>query len=263
MGGIPVFKGSGNEFGYRVLRVPNFEALERLSPAETSRLSACIIEPLIQGSAGMRLWPPGMLKGLSDWCGQHQVLLILDEVMTGFGRTGRMFACQHEDVVPDFLCLAKGLTGGYLPLAATMTTERIFEGFLGPGQAFYYGHSYTANQLGCAAALGSLQVFREERTLEALSAKIETFRTLLNPLREMPAVTEIRQCGLIAGIEIGPFPPDQLMGAKVCLAARKHGLLTRPIMNTIVLMPPLSVSAEEMHQMVAAVRLAIAEICGE
>ncbi|HYF37607.1 MAG TPA: adenosylmethionine--8-amino-7-oxononanoate transaminase [Prosthecobacter sp.] len=261
VGGIPLFKGSGNEFGYRVLRVPNLEAVDLLSDHGRSRLAACIIEPLIQGSAGMRLWPAGMLKALNAWCRHNDVLLILDEVMTGFGRTGRMFACQHEDVIPDFLCLAKGITGGYLPLAATLTTERVFEGFLGTGRAFYYGHSYTANPLGCAAALGSLQVFREERVLESLPAKVERFRELLEPLRDLRAVTDIRQCGLIAGIEIGPYVPEDLMGAKVCLAARRLGLLTRPVLDTIVLMPPLSVTPEELSRMVAAVRLAIGETC--
>lgn len=260
VGGIPVFKGSGNDFGYRVQRVPTLDALSRLTRDEISRLSAVIIEPLIQGSAGMRLWPQGMLKALRDWCSQHDIFLILDEVMTGFGRTGKMFACQHEDVVPDFLCLAKGITGGYLPLAATMTTERVFEGFLGAGRAFYYGHSYTANQLGCAAALGSLQVFREENVLERLPAKVALFTNLLDSLRDLPSVMDIRQCGMIAGIEIGPYASEQLMGVKTCLVARHHGLLTRPILDTLVLMPPLAVTDEELATMVQALRLAIQEV---
>ena len=260
VGGIPIFKGSGNDFGYRVLRIADLAALQALTEEEISRLAGAIIEPLIQGSAGMRLWPKGMLRSLSDWCKARDVLLILDEVMTGFGRTGKMFACQNEEVVPDFLCLAKGITGGYLPLAATMTTERIFEGFLGPGRAFYYGHSYTANQLGCAAALGSLQVFREERVMEALPAKISHFTALLDSLRDLPAVLDIRQCGMVAGLEIGPFAPEELMGVKTCLAARKHGLLTRPVVDTIVLMPPLAVTEAELTQMVEALRQAILEI---
>lgn len=260
VGGIPIFKGSGNDFGYRVLRIADFTALQALTEEEISRLAGAIIEPLIQGSAGMRLWPKGMLRSLSDWCKARDVLLILDEVMTGFGRTGKMFACQNEEVVPDFLCLAKGITGGYLPLAATMTTERIFEGFLGPGRAFYYGHSYTANQLGCAAALGSLQVFREQRVMEALPAKIRHFTALLDSLRDLPAVMEIRQCGMVAGVEIGPYAPEELMGVKTCLAARKHGLLTRPVVDTIVLMPPLAVTEAELTQMVEALRQAILEI---
>jgi adenosylmethionine-8-amino-7-oxononanoate aminotransferase len=261
VGGIPIFKGSGNDFGYRVQRVPNMSELEALPVSEISRLAAVIIEPLIQGSAGMRLWPKGMLKALSEWCQKHDIFLILDEVMTGFGRTGKMFACEHEGVTPDFLCLAKGITGGYLPLAATLTTERVFEGFLGTGRAFYYGHSYTANQLGCAAALGSLQVFREERVLENLPVKVQLFTELLATFKELPCVMEIRQCGMIVGIEVGPYPPEELRGVKVCMAARKHGLLTRPVADTLVLMPPLSVTEEELIKMTDALRLGVLEIC--
>jgi adenosylmethionine-8-amino-7-oxononanoate aminotransferase len=261
VGGIPIFKGSGNDFGYRVQRVPTLDALDLLTDDQVSHLSAVIIEPLIQGSAGMRLWHKGMLAQLSAWCRERDIFLILDEVMTGFGRTGSMFACQQEGVVPDFLCLAKGITGGYLPLAATMTTERVFDGFIGPGRAFYYGHSYTANQLGCAAALGSVQVFREERVMDHLHVKIAHFTELLQSLRDLPAVIDIRQCGLIAGIEIGPSPPEELRGVKACLAARKHGLLTRPIADTLVLMPPLSVTDDEMTRMVQALRFGIEEAC--
>jgi adenosylmethionine-8-amino-7-oxononanoate aminotransferase len=261
VGGIPIFKGSGNDFGYRVQRVPNLDTLDLLTVDQTTRLAAVIIEPLIQGSAGMRLWPKGMLAQLSQWCRERDIFLILDEVMTGFGRTGSMFACQQEGVVPDFLCLAKGITGGYLPLAATMTTERVFEGFIGEGRAFYYGHSYTANQLGCAAALGSLQVFREEQVMEHLPAKIARLTELLQSLRDLPSVIDIRQCGLIAGIEIGPYPLEELRGVKACLAARNHDLLTRPIADTLVLMPPLSVTDDEMTRMVQALRLGIEEAC--
>jgi adenosylmethionine-8-amino-7-oxononanoate aminotransferase len=201
-----------------------------------------------------------MLKELAAWCRERDIFLILDEVMTGFGRTGTMFACQQEQVVPDFLCLAKGLTGGCLPMAATLTTERVFEGFLGPGHTFYYGHSYTASQLGCAAALASLEVFREEQVLEKLPAKIARLAELLEGLRQLPQVMDIRQCGLVAGIEIGPWPAEQMRGAKACLAARKHGLLTRPVLDTLVLMPPLSVSPEELARMVAALRHGIEDV---
>lgn len=261
VGGIPLFKGSGNEFGYRVQRVSSLEALLALPAAEIKRLAAVIIEPLIQGSAGMRIWPQGMLSGLSHWCTELDVFLILDEVMTGFGRTGTMFACQQEEVVPDFLCLAKGLTGGYLPMAVTMTSERVFEGFLGQGRAFYYGHSYTANQLGCAAALGSLKVFREESVMQRLPEKIAFLTTQLQILKALPHVLEVRQCGFIAGIEIGPYPQENLTGVKVCLAARKHGLLTRPVLDTLVLMPPLSATLTEIEMMVEALRLSIHEVC--
>lgn len=250
LGGISMFKGSANHFGYRVVRV---QSLDELRQQEPEQLAAVIIEPLIQGVANMRLWPKGMLRDLNAWCGQNDVFLILDEVMTGFGRTGKMFACLHEDVVPDFLCLAKGLTGGYLPLAATLTTKRVFEGFHGPENTFFYGHSYTANPLGCAAALASLRVFRDEAVLEHLEPKIALLAELLAELQNVPGVLSTRQLGLIAGIDV------DANGAEVCLAARKHGLLTRPIQNTLVLMPPLCVSEVELRQMVKAIQLALAE----
>lgn len=250
LGGIPTFKGSANQFGYRVVRIQSLDELREQSP---ERLAAVIIEPLIQGVANMRLWPKGMLRELNAWCGREDVFLILDEVMTGFGRTGKMFACQHEDVVPDFLCLAKGLTGGYLPMAATLTTKRVFEGFHGPENTFFYGHSYTANQLGCAAGLASLRIFRDEAVLEHLEPKIALLAELLAELQNTPGVLATRQIGLIAGIDV------ESSGAEVCLAARKHGLLTRPIQNTLVLMPPLCVTAEELRQMAEAIRFAVNE----
>jgi adenosylmethionine-8-amino-7-oxononanoate aminotransferase len=253
LGGIPTFKGSANQFGYRVLRVASLDALDLLTADDQNRLAAVIIEPLIQGVANMRLWPKGMLSELNAWCGQKDVFLILDEVMTGFGRTGKMFACQHEDVVPDFLCLAKGLTGGYLPMAATLTTKRVFEGFHGPENTFFYGHSYTANQLGCAAALASLGVFRDEAVLEQLPPKIALLAELLAELQNTPGVLATRQLGLIAGIDV------EASGAAVCLAARKYGLLTRPIQNTLALMPPLCATEEELRRMAKAIRLALIE----
>ncbi|WP_395715629.1 adenosylmethionine--8-amino-7-oxononanoate transaminase [Prosthecobacter sp.] len=252
LGGIPLFKGSGNDFGYHVVTV---SCVEELASLDANRIAAVIIEPLIQGAAGMRLWPQGMLKALDRWCVAQDVFLILDEVMTGFGRTGKMFACEHEEVVPDFLCLAKGITGGYLPFAATLTTERVFEGFLGDpseGRTFFYGHSYAGSQLGCAAALASLRVFRDERVLEQLPAKIARLGELM---RDLPA---FRQCGMIAAMTVDG--PDLSLGAKICLAARKHGLLTRPIGNTLVLMPPLCVTLEEIERMVGALKAALAEV---
>ena len=252
LGGIPLFKGSGNDFGYRVVTV---SSVAELAALDANHIAAVIIEPLIQGAAGMRLWPKGMLKALDAWRQAHDVFLILDEVMTGFGRTGKMFACEHEDVVPDFLCLAKGLTGGYLPLAVTLTSERVFEGFLGEpheGRTFFYGHSYAGSQLGCAAALASLRVFREDRVLEQLPAKIALLGELMGDL------SAFRQCGMIAAMTVDS--PDLTLGAKICLAARKHGLLTRPIGNTLVLMPPLCVTLDEIERMVAALRAALAEV---
>ena len=202
----------------------------------------------------MRLWPRGMLAGVREWCDQNDVLLIADEVMTGFGRTGTMFACQQEEVVPDLVALAKGLTGGYLPLAATLATSRIFNAFLGaPERTFYYGHSYTASQLGCAAALANLAIFREENVLDALRPKIAQLTELLDPLRALASVVDVRQCGFIAGIEV------RQSAATICLRARAHGVLTRPIRNVIVLMPPYCITEPQLSRLVTAIRSAIME----
>lgn len=269
LGGIATFRGVSERVGYPVRRLAGMADVADLNP---HTLAAVVIEPLIQGAAGMRLWPKGLLRELADWCVNHDVFLILDEVMTGFGRTGTMFACEQEGVVPDFIALAKGLTGGYLPLAATMTTERVFDGFLGrpeDGRTFYYGHSYTANALGCAAALGSLRVFREEHVMAGLPAKIARLAAELRLFEELPWVAETRQCGLMAGIELvaqktpqRPFARERFVGAAVCAAARRHGLLTRPVLDTLVLMPPLAATEAEISRMAAALRAAVVEVCG-
>ncbi len=263
LGGIGLFQGAFNH-GLEVRNVPTFDDLAGMNGRD---VAGVIIEPLIQGAAGMRLWPRGLLRGLRQWCDDRGVLLIADEVMTGFGRTGTMFACEQEGVVPDFIALAKGLTGGYLPLAATLTTDRVFRAFLGgPDRALYYGHSYTANQLGCAAALASLAIFREENVLTTLGEKIARLTALLAPLAQQPNVAEIRQCGFIAGIELQqadgmPFPTEKRIGTQVCLAAREHGLLTRPIRDTIVLMPPYCITDDQLGQSVAAIAQAVEEVC--
>lgn len=266
LGGITAFHGKFAAWQFPAVHVTSLEELQAL---DSKTIAAVVIEPLIQGAAGMRLWPQGMLAELRRWCTEHDVLLILDEVMTGFGRTGKMFACEHEGVIPDFIALAKGLTGGYLPLAATLTTERVFEAFLGgPEKTLYYGHSYTANPLGCAAGLASLAIFREERVLENLSGKITKLAALLEQLRSRsPWVGDVRQCGFIAGIELRqrngePLPPERLTGAKVCMAARQYGLLTRPIRDTLVLMPPYCITDAQLEQAVEALARAIEEVCG-
>ena len=273
LGGIPLFKKTltGADEG-DVLRVRGVESLDALDPAQVATLAAAAIEPLIQGAAGMRLWPAGTLAALRAWCDRHGVLLIADEVMTGFGRLGTMFACEQEGVLPDFLCLAKGLTGGYLPLAATLTTERVYEAFLGEyaeRKTFFYGHSYTGNALGCAAALASLEIFREENVLARLRGKIALFADLLQTrLAPLARVAAIRRCGFIAGIELmadpargEPFPWEAQTGARVCVAARAHGLLTRPTLDTLVLMPPYCASEGELERMVEALRRGIEETC--
>lgn len=262
LGGIGLFQGAFRQ-GLETKCVESFEALDEL---DANTIAGVVIEPLIQGAAGMRLWPRGLLASLRRWCDEHGTFLIADEVMTGFGRTGTMFACEQEGVVPDFIALAKGLTGGYLPLAATLTTERVFEAFLGgANRAFYYGHSYTANQLGCAAALANLSIFREESVLEVLRGKIARMAEMLLALATQDHVADVRQCGFIAGIELKrdgreAFPAADRIGARVCLAARRHGLLTRPIRDTLVLMPPYCISDAQLEQSVDAFSKAIAEV---
>ncbi len=249
--------------------VDHVRSLDELMAFDSRRIAGVVIEPLIQGVNEMRSWPPGMLAGLRAWCDKTGVHLILDEVMTGFGRTGKMFACQRENVTPDFLCLAKGLTGGYLPMAATLTTGRIYQAFLGAAaNAFYYGHSYTANPLGCAAAMASLDLFESEKTLENLAPRIDHLEKGLAALRgKNPLIHEVRQCGFIAGIELrqpggARFPVEHRTGEAVCAAARKHGLLTRPILDTIVLMPPLCATEAEIDHALSAIHSAISDHAG-
>jgi len=264
IGGVSRFTGRFQGLGYEVTRISSLAELSSVNP---QTVAAVLIEPLIQGVNEMRLWPSGMLRDLRAWCDARGVHLILDEVMTGFGRTGSMFACQQEEVYPDFLCLAKGLTGGLLPLAATLTTAAVYDAFRGGAdRAFCYGHSYTANPLGCSAALASLDVFETEQTLARLPEKKAALSEALARLkRNVPLVHETRQIGLISGIELRQpngdrFPPEARIGESVCLAARNHGLLTRPILDTLVFMPPLCTSHEEISTAIEALETAIHEL---
>ena len=265
LGGVGRFFDRFRGPGYPVRFVGGMPDLHALGQAESAASTAVVIEPLIQGVNGMRPWPPGMLADLRKWCDATGIHLILDEVMTGFGRTGAMFACQRENVVPDFLCLAKGLSGGTLPLAATLTTERIHQAFLGGAdRAFYYGHSYTAHPAGCTAALASLDLFDDGRLLDHVTRLAGHLTTGLQVLASHPLVFEARQCGLIAGIEVrppggSPFPPDLRAGEIVCRNARRHGLLTRPILDTIVLMPPLCTTPDELDFALTALVNALAD----
>ena len=209
----------------------------------------------------MKSWPRGLLKELRAFCTQNGALLIVDEVMTGFGRTGKMFACEHEGVTPDLMAVAKGLTGGYLPLAATLTTEEIFTAFLGEYgefKTFFHGHSFTGNQLGCAAALANLQIFEEERTLEKLPPLCERLAAGLEALRALPHVGDVRHLGMIGAVELfkdvaskEPYPLTEKMGMKVCAEMRQRGVLTRPIGNTIVLMPPYCISSAQLDRVLS------------
>lgn len=272
LGGIGVFHDRFAPLSFPIVRVDSVQALSDLAASVTGSLAGVVIEPLIRGAAGMRLWPAGMLADLRAWCDRHRVFLILDEVMTGFGRTGKMFACEHEGVVPDFIALAKGLTGGTMPLAATLTNEEVFSAFLGDYaemKTLFYGHSYCGNPLACAAALASLRVFDEEDTLARLQPKIRLLKELLAGLADEDHVGDVRQCGFIAGIDVVadkasrmPYPWQEQTGARVCIAARKHGLLTRPVGDTLVLMPPLCFTEDELARAVEALRRAIREISG-
>jgi adenosylmethionine-8-amino-7-oxononanoate aminotransferase len=240
--------------------------LEALLAEHGDRVAAVIVEPLVQGAAGMLMQPPGYLRRVRELCDEHGLLLICDEVATGFGRTGAMFACEHEDVTPDLMCLGKGLTGGYLPLAATLATERIYDGFLAAYEdyrTFFHGHTYTGNPLACAAALATLDVFEQECTLERLQPKIALLERLLaEQVAPLPAVAEIRQRGFMVGIELGGFEPADRIGHRVTLAARARGAIVRPLGDVVVLMPPLAIEAAELERLVGIIACAIAQATG-
>lgn len=243
-------------------------ALGDILERHAGETAAVILEPLVQAAGGMITAPPGYLRRVRELCDRHGVLLIADEVATGFGRTGRMFACEHEGVSPDIMTVAKGITGGYLPLAATLATDRIYEAFLGEyreAKTFYHGHSYTGNQLACAAALANLEVFARERVLEGLPAKIEVVARALDRLADLRHVGEVRQCGLMVGVEVvadrdtrAPFPWERATGTRICRRAIDLGMITRPLGDVVVFMPPLASSLAELDAMVAILHRAIA-----
>jgi adenosylmethionine-8-amino-7-oxononanoate aminotransferase len=241
--------------------------MEDILAAHHDEIAAVIVEPLIQAAGGMIVSPPGYLRGVRDLCTKYDVLLIADEVATGFGRTGRMFACEHEAVVPDLLCLSKGITGGYLPLAVTVATDEIYNAFLGDFRdlkTFFHGHSYTGNPLACAAALACLDIFEKEETLKGLQPKIEIFEEGLREIAELPHVGEARNRGLMAGVELvreraskEPYPWEEKMEYRVANHARGKGVFIRPLGNVLVLMPPLCVGESDLRLMLDVVGEAI------
>jgi adenosylmethionine---8-amino-7-oxononanoate aminotransferase len=254
VGGIDLFHATYRPLLFEAHPVEPGDAsdLERALAAHEEEVAAVIVEPLVQGAAGMLIHPPGYLRAVRELCDRFGVLLICDEVATGFGRTGTMFACEQEGVAPDLLCLAKGLTGGYLPLAATLTTERIYEGFLGAPEeqrTFFHGHTYTGNPLACAAALASLEAFERERTLDLLRPKIRLFSELLGAVARQPGVVEVRSRGLMAGIDLGEHDPSLRIGHRVTLEARRRGAIIRPLGDVVVLMPPLAISKGDLRRL--------------
>jgi adenosylmethionine-8-amino-7-oxononanoate aminotransferase len=229
--------------------------VEDIMRAHNHEIAALMIEPLVQGAGGILVQPPGYLKKVRELCTRYNIFMIADEVAVGFGKTGKMFACEHEEVIPDIMALAKGITGGYLPLAATLVTEEIYEGFLGEFEefkTFFHGHTFTGNPLACAVAIASLEIFEEERTLDHLQKKIAHLAERLRPFASLNHVGDVRQCGIMVGIELvckretkQPFPPEKRIGHRVIMEARKRGVIIRPLGDVIVLMPPLGISKKE------------------
>jgi len=235
------------------------EALSELMREHSNELAGVIIEPLVQGAAGMVTHPEGYLGRARELCDTHGLLMIADEVATGFGRTGRMFACEHEGVSPDIICLAKGITGGYLPLAATVASNRVYEAFLGEYEelkTFFHGHTYTGNPMACAAAVANLDLFRSEGTLGNVREREEQMRKGLEKIERLKHVGEVRQRGLMVGIELvadrenkAPYPLAEKRGIRTIMEARKRGVIIRPLGNVVVLMPPLSISRRELAKL--------------
>jgi len=238
--------------------------MEELLKQHHAEIAAVIIEPLVQAAGGMIVSPPGYLAEVRRLCAKYDVLLIADEVATGFGRTGRMFACEHESVAPDITCLSKGITGGYMPLAITIATDEVYNAFLGEFselKTFFHGHSYTGNPLACAAALACLDVFEKEDTLKTLEPKIKMLEAWLSQISGLPFVGNVRNKGLMAGVELvrdkaskQPFAWEEKIGWKVALHARDNGVFIRPLGNVIVIMPPLCITEKELAEMLEVIR---------
>ena len=289
VGGMELFHGIFRGLLFGVERLPSpspyhwrgegdpltgaLAAAERLFAEKGRELAALVMEPLVQGAAGMWMHPPGFLRAMAELCRRHDVLLICDEVATGFGRTGTLFAVEQEGVRPDFLCLAKGLSGGYLPLAATLTTERVYEAFLGEfasARTFFHGHTFTGNPLACAAALASLRLFETEGVLERVRGTAAALAPGLAALAELPHVGDVRQRGLMVGVELvrerrakEPYDYAERIGHRTCLAVRKRGVLLRPLGPVVVMMPPLSLTEAEASRMTGALQEAIVEVTGQ
>jgi adenosylmethionine-8-amino-7-oxononanoate aminotransferase len=245
-------------------------ALRAILSERGGHIAAICIEPVVQGAGGMLIQPPGFLREVRRLADEHEVLLICDEVATGFGRTGRMFACEHEGVSPDIMCTAKGITGGYLPLAATFATQRIFDAFLGEpweGKTFYHGHTYTGNPLACAAAIASFDLFEKNDLIAQVQQKSIELSKMLAEVAALDHVLEVRQKGFMVGIELcedrtteKPYDPKRRIGAEVCMRIREHGVILRPLGDVIILMPPLAMPTKDLRTIVQAVQSEVARL---
>lgn len=243
------------------------DAVEQLMEHNAGLIAGLVIEPLVQGAGGMIVQPPGFLRRLRELCDRYDILMIADEVATGFGRTGKMFACQHEGVVPDIMAISKGIAAGYLPLAATVTTDKVYSAFLGSYaelKTFFHGHTFTGNPLACAVALRSLELFQNDNLLAALQPKIARLKQGLEAFETLPHVGDLRQCGLAAGIELvenretgAAYPWEEKVGIRVSLEARKRGVFTRPLGNTVVIFPPLVISDDEIDLLLSVLKESI------
>ncbi|MEM1348064.1 MAG: adenosylmethionine--8-amino-7-oxononanoate transaminase [Myxococcota bacterium] len=291
-GGVALFHAKFRDLVFETVRAPSpycyrcpmgvdqascqSECLEetvRLIEEHADELVAVIMEPGMQGAGGIITYPEGFLRRVREVTAKHDVFLILDEVAVGMGRSGKMFACEHEGVTPDFLCTAKMLTNGYMPLAATLTTDRVYAGFVAPpeqGKTFYHGHTFTGNALGAAAALATLQVYEDEQILEQLPEKIEHLHAQVQRLSEHPHIGSIRTFGLCAGLELvadretkEPFDAALRHSYKICRYARDCGVFLRPLGDVLVLMPPLSVTRDEITLLVDALEYGLAKQLGE
>lgn len=253
-----------------IVRDECLAALEQLLAEKHQEIAALSIESMVQGAAGMIVMPSGYLKGVRELCTKYEVLMIVDEVATGFGRTGKMFACEHEGIEPDLMAVGKGITGGYLPIAATLTTSEIYNAFYDDYEkmkTLFHGHSYTGNQLGCAVALENLRLFESEQVVAQVQQKTPFLKSLLDELKQLDHVGDVRQLGFMCGIELvqsketkEPFPFEKRIGYNVTLKMRELGMLTRPLGDVIVFMPPLVSTEEDLTAMVSIMKDAIIEV---